>query len=681
MTGNNLQYKVFFITVLLLAFLLSGVNAQYENKSTQDIKTEAKGYFDQGKYREALDHYRLLLKRYPKDGTFCYFCGLSQLKLNEDLPQAIKDLETASSKTGIPTDVYFYLGEAFSRNYQFQAAIRAYDLFMKNAAKTEIKELSPQRRSEMAANALKLSGSYPEAGVVGAWFFSFRDSSEVAAISVDGSRLGLKPPSLLPSPAGNEDIVNFMFLPGDSAGMEVYYSGHGKNRKSGSDIFTAKYSGDGKFTGTESPGELNSAFDEVLPCYDEHSGRLYFASKGFNSIGGYDIFISEYDSTKQAWKSPVNAGFPVNSPYDELMAFPGRDSGSLNVVSNRQFPDSIPVLYTILFTGNRVSQAGSDLSKLRNDVQFAGTVPVFRTVPDITQKDLSVSETLQKTENVPSDIFPFSLDPEFGNSLRKALGEQFLADSLASLATDGRIRAGGIANPEERWSLQRKIIEWEKESAFHQREAEKAYLALKSNSVAPKVEVQLPDTGTVKLQEPVLADTIVYMVPENEPRVADTITVAQNPGIKDTVIAEIPVQEIVKIPVPAEDTIVKTQKQLINEFRVLNTSPYNSRNPFPREIKLPQGAYYKIQLAVLGKTPEWGTFHGLSPVTWEDIPEKNLKKFYAGRFSEYLNAKSALETVRRKGFPEAFIVGWFDGTKMSVTKVYDLEKADTKQAQ
>src|SRR6185369_12387886 len=46
---------------------------------------------------------------------------------------------------------------------------------------------------------------------------------------------------------------------------------------------------------------------------------LYFASKGHNSMGGYDVFKSEYDEGSKTWKTPVNLDFPINSPSDDYL--------------------------------------------------------------------------------------------------------------------------------------------------------------------------------------------------------------------------------------------------------------------------------------------------------------------------------------------------------------------------
>ena len=44
---------------------------------------------------------------------------------------------------------------------------------------------------------------------------------------------------------------------------------------------------------------------------------MYFSSQGHTSIGGYDIFVS-YRNELGLWDEPINMGYPINTPYDEL---------------------------------------------------------------------------------------------------------------------------------------------------------------------------------------------------------------------------------------------------------------------------------------------------------------------------------------------------------------------------
>ncbi|MEQ9403408.1 MAG: OmpA family protein [Cyclobacteriaceae bacterium] len=63
---------------------------------------------------------------------------------------------------------------------------------------------------------------------------------------------------------------------------------------------------------------INSDFNEDSPYLSPDEKTLYFASDGHESMGGYDIFKSEYDESTRTWSEPENMGFPLNSPEDEI---------------------------------------------------------------------------------------------------------------------------------------------------------------------------------------------------------------------------------------------------------------------------------------------------------------------------------------------------------------------------
>ncbi len=64
---------------------------------------------------------------------------------------------------------------------------------------------------------------------------------------------------------------------------------------------------------------LNDGGDAAYPFMMPDGSTFYFASNGNNSIGGYDIFISNRDTEDGSYMSPQNMGMPYNSPYDDYM--------------------------------------------------------------------------------------------------------------------------------------------------------------------------------------------------------------------------------------------------------------------------------------------------------------------------------------------------------------------------
>ncbi len=80
---------------------------------------------------------------------------------------------------------------------------------------------------------------------------------------------------------------------------------------------------------------INSEYNEDSPYLSPDEMTLYFASDGHETMGGYDIFKSEFDSTTLTWSEPVNMGFPVNSPDDEIHFKLNSDQMSGYFTSNR----------------------------------------------------------------------------------------------------------------------------------------------------------------------------------------------------------------------------------------------------------------------------------------------------------------------------------------------------------
>jgi OmpA-OmpF porin, OOP family len=63
---------------------------------------------------------------------------------------------------------------------------------------------------------------------------------------------------------------------------------------------------------------INSNLEESSPFLASDNKTLYFASKGHNGFGGYDIFMSErQDDSWVNWSVPVNLGPSVNGALDE----------------------------------------------------------------------------------------------------------------------------------------------------------------------------------------------------------------------------------------------------------------------------------------------------------------------------------------------------------------------------
>ena len=117
----------------------------------------------------------------------------------------------------------------------------------------------------------------------------------------------------------------------------------------GKDIFKILKMPDGTFSDPVNLGPLvNSPLDEDYPYLHPNGRLLYFASKGHNSIGGYDIFRSRLDTNTSLWGKAENIGFSVNSPADDILYVSDMDENIAYFSSNRSDALGNMTVYKIL---------------------------------------------------------------------------------------------------------------------------------------------------------------------------------------------------------------------------------------------------------------------------------------------------------------------------------------------
>ena len=102
-------------------------------------------------------------------------------------------------------------------------------------------------------------------------------------------------------------------------GLTIYFS-TGKYSEDGTlDLYQSTRSSMGADWGpAKSLGaNINTKYDDDSPYLSKDGKTLYFSSRGHNTMGGYDIFKSEYDEASRKWGAAQNMGYPVNTPDDD----------------------------------------------------------------------------------------------------------------------------------------------------------------------------------------------------------------------------------------------------------------------------------------------------------------------------------------------------------------------------
>ena len=186
-------------------------------------------------------------------------------------------------------------------------------------------------------------------------------------------------------------------IPGGEGGFDVYYAPFKKEGLFGLPVNLGKV--------------INTAADEATPYYT--GGNLYFSTDGLPTLGGYDVFKSQWNGS--VWSKPENMGLGINTSLDDIFfnAMPDGKSGYL--VSNRPGPNNLrsktccddmyyweleDIVVSLVSKTYRFRLRGENLRK--NPPLEGATVQLY----DITDKN---PKAVQEKTNPAGNEFPFKL--------------------------------------------------------------------------------------------------------------------------------------------------------------------------------------------------------------------------------------------------------------------------------
>lgn len=80
------------------------------------------------------------------------------------------------------------------------------------------------------------------------------------------------------------------------------------------DIYMCRKLPNGKWASPyKLPETINTPLNEDFPFLAADGKTLYFSSEGHNSMGGYDLFKTTFNSEANTFSKPENLGYPINS--------------------------------------------------------------------------------------------------------------------------------------------------------------------------------------------------------------------------------------------------------------------------------------------------------------------------------------------------------------------------------
>lgn len=318
-----------YILFLLFGLLSIGVSAQ--------SLAQAKALYEKGEYEEAKPAFKKFIKTQPSNGNYNLWYGVCCLKTGE-AAEAVKYLETAV-KRRVPSG-QLYLAQAYNDLYRFEEAIETYEAYISDLNKRK----RPTEEAEMLlekskANFRMLKG-VEEVCFIDSFVVDKENFLEAYKISPESGKLFMYDAYFPDSDKEGGTVYE------TELGNKLYYSE--LQPDSTLSILSRNKLLDKWSNGSLLPGTINEAMNADYPYVLTDGVTIYYASDGPESMGGYDIFVTRFNTNTNSYLTPENVGMPFNSPYNDYM-YVIDDFNNLGwFASDRYQPDGKVCVYVFI---------------------------------------------------------------------------------------------------------------------------------------------------------------------------------------------------------------------------------------------------------------------------------------------------------------------------------------------
>ena len=466
----------------------------------------------------------------------------------------------------------------------------------------------------MARNGLNMMSFCSQPTVVAKQTFPLKDFFLFYPIKDHSWR---KTPNQLDS-LGGDNLSRAIFIPDGS--WDIYYSAMDEDGIR--NIYATHLTDSLWSVPTLINEQMTSSSDEIYPMLSPDGQSLYFASKGLYGMGGYDLYVSNWNSETNDWDMPVNMGFPYSSPYDDFL-FVNTEDGKYSIfASNRDCGRDSVTIYVLEYDSMPVRKAVTDVDELRalaslNPARDHSRIDNDAAVPDEGQQNESTKRYMDKMREVRA-----------------------LRDSVARFGKNLEKMRSGLAGAsgEEKARLTAEI-------------SDKEMMLPTLNSALNAAVKELQNIEMDFLANGIVIDTRKLQAE------ADKEIVGASSGYTFSKNSYGPALHL---------DIMKPKPTFDYSFMILPEGRFAENNT------LPEGIIYQIRIFTLGRKATVADLNGLSPV-FERTTTSGRHAYSVGLFKSYKDVLSNLNKVKNRGFRDAQIDAFHNGQVINVRKARELE--------
>ena len=373
---------------------------------------QARKMYNEGLYEDAKPAFERLVKQSPSNPSYNLWYGVCCYETG-DLEGAEKYLLVANKRKDVESSRY--LAMLYSGLFHYDEAIKMWEEYI--AAQSKKKEDTSFAEAELdrSRNLLRMQNRAEDVQVIDSVVLSKDAFLEVYSLSEES---GTIVPYSSFFDSGN-DISSIVYT--NQKGNTVYYARPAENGNysiySQSKLIDTW--GDEKALLTDDNGDNNYPF--VL----SDGVTIYFASKGYESIGGYDIFVSRYSTNTNSYLVPEQMGMPFNSIANDYMMVIDESKGLGWFVTDRNQPEDHVCVYLFI----------PDPSRKR--IEDIEDVDLLRNRALLT----SISDTWRENSNYDELIKLAYKDNNGQNNIKKERDFEFVINNNVTYYTLNEIKS------------------------------------------------------------------------------------------------------------------------------------------------------------------------------------------------------------------------------------------------
>ena len=290
--------------------------------------SQSKKLFENGEYEQAKTAFAKFIKGSPNNAEYNYYYGASLYETGE-LEKSLPHLEKSAKRNYI--GAFRYLGKAYADLYRFDEAVENYETHIEwldeknrdtEQAEAELSELLKKARMFKSVEKVAVIDSF----VVSKNKFldAYKISSTSGKIQWNDGRNG----TVYENEMGNKRLLS-------------------EEKDSLMQLYTQEklLDGWGEKIAVES---LNDSCNVNFPFLMGDGTTLYYASDGEGTLGGYDIFVTRYDSEDNTYLRPSNIGMPFNSTANDYLYAVDEFNNLGWFVSDRNQPTDTVCVYVFV---------------------------------------------------------------------------------------------------------------------------------------------------------------------------------------------------------------------------------------------------------------------------------------------------------------------------------------------